>query len=126
MSELEGYVSVGRDLYCGVAWQKEITSIQDDEACDVVEIIFEPGSFTRWHSHSGYQVIMVTGGEGFYQEKGSVRKWVNVGDVIKIKPGACYMHSTSQSSTLTHTAITFNHGPNVVTLWKDKIHMNNK
>jgi quercetin dioxygenase-like cupin family protein len=33
-------------------------------------ITFEPGARTNWHTHTKGQVLIVTEGEGFYQEKG--------------------------------------------------------
>lgn len=119
MCELEDYISAGSDLYCGIAWQREISALQYVVGSNVAEVIFEPGTSTRWHSHSGYQVIMVTGGQGFYQEKGSEKQCVNVGDVIKIRPDTLHMHSASPNSSMIHTAITFNEDENVVTVWND-------
>lgn len=119
ITDLEGYCSVRKDLYCGLAWQREITALQEDVHCSVVEIIFEPMAFTQWHSHSGYQVILVTGGEGYYQEKGLEKQKVNVGDVIKIKSGTVHRHYASDIRILEHTAITFNNSSGAATIWNN-------
>lgn len=37
----------------------------------VGNVTFEPGCRNNWHiHHNGFQILLVTGGEGWYQEEG--------------------------------------------------------
>lgn len=36
----------------------------------VYDVIFEPGRRNDWHTHAGGQLLLCTGGIGYYQEKG--------------------------------------------------------
>ncbi|MGE8527218.1 cupin domain-containing protein [Chryseobacterium rhizosphaerae] len=61
-------------------------------------VTFEPGARTKWHLHPGGQIILVTGGVGFYQEKGQPKKILHKGDVIKCSPHVEHWHGTSKDS----------------------------
>lgn len=41
-----------------------------------------PGARTAWHSHPEGQLLMVTEGKGWVQEKGILMRGIKVGDVV--------------------------------------------
>ncbi|WP_256701833.1 hypothetical protein [Paenibacillus sp. P3E] len=43
-------------------------------------VTFAPGARNNWHSHKVGRVLLVTGGEGWYQEKGKPAKLLKTGD----------------------------------------------
>lgn len=44
---------------------------EDDVNVVVGNVTFEPACRNNWHIHTeGYQILLVTGGEGWYQEEG--------------------------------------------------------
>lgn len=43
---------------------------------------FMPGARTAWHSHPEGQLLMVTEGKGWVQEKGILMRGIKVGDVV--------------------------------------------
>ncbi|ALR30373.1 hypothetical protein ATE47_07485 [Chryseobacterium sp. IHB B 17019] len=61
-------------------------------------VTFEPGARTKWHLHPGGQIILVTGGVGYYQEKGQPKKILHKGDVIKCPPHVEHWHGASKDS----------------------------
>lgn len=51
---------------------------------------------------------MVTEGLGYYQEKGSPKRWLRRGDVIKCPPNVAHWHGATPTSSVTHIAISTN------------------
>ena len=79
-------------------------------------VTFEPGARTNWHTHPKGQVLIVTAGEGFYQEKGKSAQAIKKGDVINIPENTEHWHGASTGSELVHIAIT-NYKGNENVLW---------
>jgi len=69
-------------------------------------VTFEPGARTNWHTHPRGQVLLVTEGEGFYQEKGKPAQRIKKGDVVNIPEQIEHWHGASATSKLIHIAIT--------------------
>lgn len=68
-------------------------------------VTFEPKSRTNWHKHPGGQILLVTDGKGFYQEKGKPAQLIQKGDVVQIPPDTEHWHGAAPNSGLTHIAI---------------------
>ena len=80
-------------------------------------VSFEPGARTNWHTHPKGQVLIVTEGAGFYQEKGKPAKPIKKGDVINIPENVEHWHGAGADSGMVHIAITnFRDDTNVVWL----------
>ena len=70
-------------------------------------VTFEPGCRNNWHIHrEGYQILLVTGGEGWYQEDGKTAQLLKTGDVVVIHDGVKHWHGATQDSWFVHIAIT--------------------
>ena len=69
-------------------------------------VTFEPGARTIWHTHPKGQVLIVTEGEGWYQEKGKPAQVIMKGDVINIPENVEHWHGASAKSKMVHIAIT--------------------
>lgn len=73
----------------------------------VGNVTFEPGCRNNWHIHrGGYQILLVTGGEGWYQEKGKEAQRLKTGDVIVTHDGVKHWHGATKDSWFSHVAIT--------------------
>lgn len=73
----------------------------------VYNVTFEPGCHNNWHiHHDGYQILLVTGGEGWYQEDGKPAQLLKVGDVILTHDGVKHWHGATKDSWFVHLAIT--------------------
>ena len=73
----------------------------------VGNVSFEPGCRNNWHRHNGgFQILMVTGGEGWYQEYGKSAQALKVGDVVLIQDGVKHWHGATKDSWFEHLAIT--------------------
>ena len=68
----------------------------------VYNVIFEPSARTYWHSHPGGQILLITSGTGYYQEKGKPARSLNPGDVVAIPPDVVHWHGAAPESTFIH------------------------
>lgn len=78
-------------------------------------VTFEPGARTNWHTHPKGQVLIVTEGKGWYQEKGKPAQVITKGDVINIPEDVEHWHGASADSRMIHIAITNYQGDQNVT-----------
>lgn len=54
----------------------------------VGNVTFELGCRNNWHiHHDGFQILLVTGGEGWYQEEGQPARHLTSGDVVVTHDG---------------------------------------
>ena len=94
--------------FTGAVWVNMVVQAQDQLDCNIGTVTFEPGSRTNWHSHPGGQVLLVTEGRGYYQEKGQPIKILKKGDVVKCPARIEHWHGASPDDHLTHIAISTN------------------
>ncbi|MFX3618848.1 MAG: cupin domain-containing protein [Sporolactobacillus sp.] len=70
-------------------------------------VTFEPGTRNNWHiHHKGYQILLVTGGKGWYQENGKAARLLKPGDVVVTHDGVKHWHGATKDSWFAHIAIT--------------------
>lgn len=67
---------------------------------------YAPGAKLDWHIHPGGQVLLITEGSGYYQEKGKPVRVVHKGDVIKSAPGVEHWHGAAPNSEFAYIAVT--------------------
>lgn len=73
----------------------------------VGNVTFEPGCRNNWHIHrDGFQILLVTGGEGWYQEEGKPAQFLKAGNVIVTHDGVKHWHGAAKDSWFAHIAIT--------------------
>lgn len=84
---------------------------EDDVDVMVANVSFEPGCRNNWHKHvGGYQILLVTEGEGWYQEDGQAARKLIAGDVVVTKDGVKHWHGATKDSWFNHVAITAGEG----------------
>jgi quercetin dioxygenase-like cupin family protein len=66
---------------------------------------FDVGTVTNWHIHPHGQYLIVTEGEGRTQQWGKPIQVIHKGDVVWCPPGIKHWHGASESSAMTHIAI---------------------
>ncbi len=81
----------------------------------VGQVTFEPKARTFWHTHPIGQVLLVTSGEGFYQERGKAARRLKAGDVVCIPKDVEHWHGASDHSRFVHIAISNIAGGSAVT-----------
>ncbi len=89
--------------------QSYLKMLSTELGVSVANVTFEPGCRNNWHIHKatkgGGQILMVTKGEGWYQEEGKKPQKLNVGDIVNIPVGVKHWHGATKNSEFTHIAI---------------------
>ena len=86
-----------------------LNPLVDMQKCGIgiFNVTFEPGCRNHWHIHKdGYQVLLVTAGEGWYQEEGKEAQLLHAGDTIVTHAGVKHWHGATKDSWFSHVAIT--------------------
>lgn len=91
------------DRFKGTVWLKMLTP--GDAALPIGNVTFEPGCRNNWHKHAGGQVLLVTGGRGYYQEWGKPAQELHAGDVVTIAADIKHWHGAAKDSWFAHIAI---------------------
>jgi quercetin dioxygenase-like cupin family protein len=83
-------------------------------------VSFQPGARTNWHSHQGGQILLVTSGRGYYQEKDKPKQIIRAGDIVKCPPNVLHWHGATPTDSMVHIAIGTNlHNGSV--LWQEAV-----
>ncbi|NCD72072.1 cupin domain-containing protein [Mucilaginibacter agri] len=106
--------------HTGTVWLTELN--KPDSVIDVAiaTATFAPGAKLDWHIHPAGQILMITDGTGYYQEKGKPIQVVHKGDVIKCAPGIAHWHGASPQSSFTYIAVSTN-SKNNKTIWLQRL-----
>jgi quercetin dioxygenase-like cupin family protein len=97
---------LGSDNFNGTVWLKMLTAF--DPACPIGNVTFEPGCRNNWHKHAGGQILLVTGGRGYYQQWGKPARELHAGDVVNIPADVKHWHGAAKESWFVHLAIEVN------------------
>jgi quercetin dioxygenase-like cupin family protein len=94
------------DFFTGTAFINALVADTEKQYnCTVYDVEFEAGARNNWHKHSGGQILLVTEGKGFYQERGKAARLLQEGDVVQIPPDVEHWHGAAPDSGFTHIAI---------------------
>jgi quercetin dioxygenase-like cupin family protein len=97
-----GEKMVSNPNFNGTVWLNRFVSPSDSLDCIVSLVTFEPGVRTNWHIHPGGQILIVTEGIGYYQEKGKPIQILHKGDVVKCPREAAHWHGASPYGEFAH------------------------
>ena len=78
----------------------------------ISNVTFEPACRNNWHSHTGGQLLIVTAGRGYYQEKGKAARELRPGDVVEIPANVVHWHGAAPDNWFSHLAVECNTATN--------------
>ncbi len=91
--------------FIGQAYLQPLT----DKGGPISNVTFEPGCRNNWHIHhaksGGGQILLVTGGRGWYQAWGEPAQELHPGDVVVIPAGIKHWHGAAADSWFSHLAV---------------------
>lgn len=116
----QGDINPYNKYFTGTTYLNMLVTKDDTFNSSIGNVTFEPGARTNWHKHSGGQILLVTSGEGRYQEKGKDIQILKKGDVVKIPPNAEHWHGAAPNSWFSHISIEPNL-PNNTTTWLEPV-----
>lgn len=92
--------------FTGKSYLKPLTNPK--ETMFMANVTFEPGCRNNWHIHKavkgGGQILLCTGGRGWYQEWGQEARALRPGDVVTIPAGVKHWHGAASDSWFSHVA----------------------
>lgn len=91
--------------FTGKVWVAAMVPYDSTFHCVVANVTFEPGARSNWHTHQAGQILLVTDGSGYTQEKGKPLQVLHKGDVLICKPDVEHWHGATPHSSMTHIAI---------------------
>ena len=101
--------------FTGVVWLQPLHTDDSLFHCVMSNVTFEPGARTFWHKHPAGQILLITSGICYYQERGKSIQVFHKGDVVKSLPGVENWHGASPDSMMAHIAVNPNAEKGVVT-----------
>ncbi|RYY21546.1 MAG: cupin domain-containing protein [Sphingobacteriaceae bacterium] len=106
--------------HTGTVWLTELNKPDSTIDVAIANATFAPGAKLDWHIHPAGQILMITDGTGYYQEKGKPIQVVRKGDVIKCVPGVPHWHGAAPKSSFTYVAASTNSAKNK-TVWLQRV-----
>lgn len=97
---------LSKDWFTGNAFLHPLLAKDKNNEFSLGSVTFEPGARTNWHTHPKGQVLIITEGEGFYQQKGKLVQALKKGDVVNIPEDVEHWHGASANSQFVHIAVT--------------------
>ncbi len=108
------------DFFTGTAYVEPVFPANDPFAVNAGQVTFLPGARSAWHTHPAGQMLVVTSGTGWVQERGAEKHVMQAGDVVWCPPGVEHWHGATDSTAVTHLAVQqFQDGENVT--WGDHV-----
>lgn len=92
--------------HTGTVWLTELSEADSLFNYSIAFASFAPGAKLDWHIHPAGQVLLITEGTGYYQEKGKSIQVVRKGDVIKCLPGIEHWHGASPGTSFSYIGAT--------------------
>ena len=94
------------DNHTGTIWLNELSVGDSVFPNSIALATYEATAKLDWHIHPAGQVLLITEGTGYYQEKGKAAQIVHKGDIIKCLPGVAHWHGASRNSSFAYIAVT--------------------
>ncbi len=101
----KGEVNPFGQYFVGTSYLNMLTT----DGVSIGNVTFEPGCRNNWHIHKaekgGGQILLCTGGRGWYQEWGREAQELHAGDVVVIPAGVKHWHGAAKDSWFAHLAV---------------------
>jgi quercetin dioxygenase-like cupin family protein len=101
--------------FTGTVWVHPL--VAKDSTFNLVagSVTFEPRARSFWHTHQAGQILLITDGVGYTQEKGKPIRVIRKGEVITCLPDIEHWHGASSDRSMTHISLNPNADQGVVT-----------
>ena len=99
---------VSPEYFTGTAWLNILVPQDETGTYSIGNVVFEPGSRNNWHKHPKGQILLVTDGKGYYQERGKPARLLSKGDSVIIPSKVEHWHGAAYDSSFTHIVVTNN------------------
>lgn len=100
--------------FTGKVWVRPL--VAQDTVFDLVagSVTFAPGARSYWHTHNAGQILLITSGTGYTQEKGKSIRIIHKGDIVICPPNVEHWHGAAPGSYMTQISLNTNAHEGVV------------
>jgi 4-carboxymuconolactone decarboxylase len=91
--------------HTGDVWLRELNAADNSVNSQISVAVFAPNAKLNWHTHSAGQILLITDGVGYYQEKGKPVQIVQKGEVVKCLPNVEHWHGSTPHIGVTYVAV---------------------
>lgn len=116
----KGELNPYNKYFTGTTYLERLSANDEVWNSSIANVTFEAGARTNWHKHSGGQILLVTAGEGRYQERGGEIRILKTGDVVRIPLNVEHWHGAAPDSMFSHISVETNL-PNNATTWLEPV-----
>jgi quercetin dioxygenase-like cupin family protein len=88
------------EYFTGKAYNYGLVDSDSTYNTVIGNVLFEPGARSNWHKHPAGQILVITAGVGYHQQKGKPIEIMRKGDIIKCPPNVEHWHGASPDSSL--------------------------
>ncbi len=92
--------------FTGEALVNILVASDETNSYSVGNVTFAAGCRNNWHTHPAGQILLITDGFGYYQERGEKARILSKGDVLSIPSHVEHWHGAADTSSMTHVVIT--------------------
>ncbi len=93
------------NYFTGTVWQDSIVEAPEPATVRALNVTFEPGARTAWHTHPLGQTLYVVSGAGRCQSEGGPVREIRAGDTVWFAPNERHWHGASPTAGMVHIAI---------------------
>lgn len=113
-------VQVPDSYVTGTVWSQIIVPNNRVYNNMIKNVIFEPGARMNWHINPGVQILIVTDGAGYYQERSKPVQLLRNGNGVTIHPGIEHWYGACPDSEFKYVTIitNTNSGP---AEWRERV-----
>ena len=91
---------------CGNGCIEELEGALASPSLRAAHVKFVDGAYTKWHFHTGEQLLLGTNGKGFVELQGSPISKIGEGDRVLVPKGVWHRHGALDKGTFVHLAVT--------------------
>jgi len=91
---------------CGDGQIEDLPGMHSHPFMRALYVRFKKGAYTKWHCHTGEQILIAIEGKGFVEFEGQPDIQIAVGDRVYVPAGLWHRHGALEGETLVHLAIT--------------------
>ena len=91
--------------FTGTVWLHPVVANDSTFHLVMGSVTFEPGARSNWHNHPAGQILLITDGVCYTQERGKPLQVYRKGDVVKCLPNIEHWHGASPDSSMTHISV---------------------
>ena len=105
--------------HVGTVWLNELSKPDSIFTSSIAVAVFEADARLNWHLHPRGQILLITEGIGYYQERNKPKQILRKGDIIKCLPNVEHWHGASPDTGVTYLALSPSQKGK--TVWLEKV-----